>query len=144
MRFWQIKKISMSFRNVITYSFFCDILTEKDDIRGLNMKDKKYWLLRLVILLFSVSVSATVLPYSIVNTFGLFGEVTSATVTDDKESEIVEESHTYEAVKQVKGINIYNIWFEVWIWIICLIFIVYMLRLPRGYTIVSLKVRMDD
>lgn len=134
----------IAFRNVMTYLIFCVILTEKNDIRGLNMKDKKHWLLRLVIILFSVSVSVTVLPCSIVNTFGLFGEVTFTIVTDDKESEIVEESHIYKSEKPVKGINIYNIWFEVWILVICLICIVYMFRLPGGDTIVSLKVRMDN
>lgn len=108
------------------------------------MEKKKRWLLRLFILLFSVSVSATVLPSGIVNVYGLFGEITSSAVMEDKDSEVVDERQNYELTKQVKGINIYNIWFEVWICIICMIFIAYMIRLPRGDTIVSLKVRMDD
>lgn len=107
------------------------------------MKNNKRWLM-LGILLFSVFVSTTVLPYSIVNTFGLFGEITSSAVAEDKESETVDERQVHELSKQVKRINIYNIWFEVWICIICMIFIAYMIRLPRGDTIVSLKVRMDD
>ena len=108
------------------------------------MENKKRWLLRLFILLFSVSVSATVLPSGIVNVYGLFGEITSSAVTEEKDSEIVDERQIYELAKKVKGINVYNIWFEVWICIICMIFIAYMIRLPRGDTMVSLKVRMDD
>ena len=50
------------------------------------MENKKRWLLRLFILLFSVSVSATVLPSGIVNVYGLFGEITSSAVTEDKDS----------------------------------------------------------
>ena len=108
------------------------------------MEKKKRLLLRLFILLFSVSVSATVLPSGIVNVYGLFGEITSSAATEDRDSEIADERQLYEPAKQVKGINVYNIWFEVWICIICMIFITYMVRLPRGDTIVSLKVRMDD
>lgn len=108
------------------------------------MEKKKRWLLRLFILLFSISVSSTVLPSGIVNVYGLFGEITSSSVTEDKDSEIVDERQINELAKQVKGINIYNIWFEVWVCIICMIFIAYMIRLPSGDTIVSLKVRMDD
>ena len=108
------------------------------------MENKKSWLLRLFILLFSVSVSATVLPSGIVNVYGLFGEITSSTETEDKDSEIACERQIYELSKQVKRSNIYNSWFEVGICIICMIFIAYMIRLPRGDTIVSLKVRMDD
>ncbi|MBQ8981984.1 MAG: hypothetical protein IJ079_00195 [Lachnospiraceae bacterium] len=108
------------------------------------MENKKRWLLRLLILLFSVSVSATVLPSGIANVYGLFGEITSSAVIEEKDSEIVDERQIYELDKKVKGINVYNISFEVWICIICMIFIAYMIRLPRGDTIVSLKVRMDD
>jgi CO dehydrogenase/acetyl-CoA synthase beta subunit len=108
------------------------------------MENKKRWLLRLFIFLFSASVSVAVLPIGIVNAYGLFGEVTSSFVTEDKDSEIVNERQIYELKKQVKGINIYNIWFEVWVCIMCMIFVAYMVRLPRGDTIVSLKVRMDD
>ena len=108
------------------------------------MENKKRWLLRLLILLFSVSVSATVLPSGIANVYGLFGEITSSAVIEEKDSEIVDERQIYELDKKVKGINVYNISFEVWICIICMIFIAYMIRLPRGDTIVSLKVRMDN
>lgn len=45
------------------------------------MKDKKQWLIRLFIIRFSVSV--VVLPCGIINIHGLFGEITSSTITDD-------------------------------------------------------------
>lgn len=108
------------------------------------MEKKKRWLIRLFILLFSTSVSVAVLPIGIVNVYGLFGEITASSVTEDKDSEIVNERRIYELAKQAKGINIYNIWFEVRVYILCMFFIAYMIRLPRGDTIVSLKVRMDD
>ena len=108
------------------------------------MKKKNRWMIRLFILLFSTSVSVAVLPIGIVNVYGLFGEITASSVTEDKDSEIVNERRIYELAKQAKGINIYNIWFEVRVYILCIVFITYMIRLPRGDTIVSLKVRMDD
>lgn len=108
------------------------------------MEKKKRWLLRLFILLFSASVSIAVLPSNIVNVYGLFGEITSSSVTEDKDSEIVDVRQIYKLSKLIKGINIYNIWFEVLESILCMIFIVYMLRLPKGNTIISLKVRIDD
>lgn len=57
------------------------------------MKEKKQWLIRLFIILFSVSVSVAVLPCGIINTHGLFGEITSSTITsDDEYSEFSRES----------------------------------------------------
>ena len=105
------------------------------------MEKKNRWLIRLFILLFSTSVSVAVLPIGIVNVYGLFGEITASSVTEDKDSEIVNERWIYEFAKQAKG---NNIWIEVRVYILCIVFITYMIRLPRGDTIVSLKVRMDD
>ncbi len=108
------------------------------------MKDKKQWIIRLFIILFSISVSVTVLPCGIINTHGLFGEITTSTVTNDEDKSDFQESHVFENRKQVTGINIYNIWFEIWICIICMIYIQYMFRLPREDTIITFKVRMDN
>ena len=107
------------------------------------MKEKKQWLIRLFIILFSVSVSVAALPCGIINTHGLFGEITSSTITNDDNSSF-QESHVFENRKQIKGINIYNIWFEVLICVICMIYIQYMFRLPREDTIITFKVRMDN
>ena len=84
------------------------------------MKEKKQWLIRLFIILFSVSVSVAVLPCGIINTHGLFGEITSSTITNDDDNSSFQESRVFENRKQIKGINIYNIWFEV---LICVILI---------------------
>ena len=108
------------------------------------MKKKKQWLIRLLILLFMVSVSTIVIPCGIINTIGLFGEVKSSTVTEDKETEKANVRQIFVKKQQTKGENIYNIWYEVWVFIICMILIFYMLRLPRGDTIVTIMVRMDD
>lgn len=108
------------------------------------MKDKKQWIIRLFIILFSISVSVTVLPCGIINIHGLFGEITTSTVTNGEDKSCFQESCAFENRKQITGINIYNIWFEIWICIICMIFIQYMFRLPRGDTIITFKVRMDN
>ena len=108
------------------------------------MNKKHQFLLRLFILLFTVSVSVTIIPYSSIYTLGLFGKIKSSTVTED--SNFVEELEKQVCIKfhKQKGINIINIWYELWCSIICLIFIMYNGKLPRGDTVVTLKVRMDD
>lgn len=108
------------------------------------MKDKKQWIIRLFIILFSISVSVTVLPCGIINTHGLFGEIATSTVTNDADKSDFWESYVFENRKQITGINIYNIWFEIWICIICMIYIQYMFCLPGEDTIITFKVRMDN
>ncbi len=99
---------------------------------------------KLFIFLFSVSVFITVLPSGLINTYGLFGEITSSTATSDEDSKISEESKVFKTRKWFKGVNVYNIWFEIWLCIICLIFASYILRLPSGDSIISVKVRMNN
>lgn len=106
------------------------------------MKINKQWLIRLLILLFSVSVS--VFSCGVINTYGLFGEIISETVTEDKDSIIFDESQAFKNKKHIRGINIFNEWLEIWICIICFIFYAYVFGLPREDTIVTLKVRIDD
>lgn len=101
------------------------------------------YLIRLFIFLFSASVSVAVIPCGITDTYGMFGEITSSIIMDDGDLSF-QESHVYENRNQNKGINIYNIWFEILIGIICMIFVKYMFRLPREDTIVTYKVRMDN
>lgn len=85
------------------------------------MKDKKYWFIRLFIILFSISVSVAVIPCGIINTHGLFGEIIASTVTNDEDKSSFQESNVFENRKQIKGINIYNTWFEIWICVICIL-----------------------
>lgn len=106
--------------------------------------NKQKLVVRLFIFLFSVSISVTVLPCGIINTHGLFGEITSSVVTDDKDSSTNQEYNLFETKKQIKEINIYNIWFEIWTFIILVKYAQYLFRLPREDTIVSLKVRMNN
>lgn len=130
--------------------FLCiHLLKDRFMQRGNNgMKLKKYRkdqvLLRLLISLFAVSISVAVISCGIVNTPGLFGEVRSQTVTEDKDAEMEEESRISVKKHLVTGVFYYNIWFEIWICILCMIFAAYMFCLPRGDTIVTWKVRMDD
>lgn len=70
--------------------------------------------------------------------------ITTSTVTYDEDKSSFQESHFFENRKQIIGINIYNIWFEIWICIICMIYIQYMFRLLREDTIITFKVRMDN
>ena len=106
--------------------------------------NKQKLVVRLFIFLFSVSISVTVLPCGIINTHGLFGEITSSVDTDDKDSSTNQEYNLFETKKQLKEINIYNIWFKIWTFIILVKYAQYLFRLPREDTIVSLKVRMNN
>ena len=71
------------------------------------MKDKKLWLIRLFIILFSISISVAILPCGIINAHGLFGELTSQAVADDEDSSSYQESRVFENRKHIKGTNIY-------------------------------------
>lgn len=96
-------------------------------------------------ILFALSVSVTVLPCGIVNTHGLFGEITTSTVTEDKDQVTAKEkSQYYDKLQKSKGANVYNIWFALLSVIICICLISYMIKLPRGDTIVTLKVRLNN
>lgn len=109
------------------------------------MDKRKYWVIRLLIVLFTMSVSVAVLPCGIINVHGLFGEVIASTVVEDKDQEIVNiKSIYYEKIQKVKGINVLNIWFEILITVVCICFLTNLIRLPREDTIVTLKVRMDN
>lgn len=109
------------------------------------MNKKKYWITQLFFVLFTLSVSTTVLPWGNINVHGIFGEVTSLAIIEDKDQEIENIKPGYnEVVQKIKGVNIINIWFEVLIMVICIRFCANLIRLPRGDTIVTLKARMDD
>lgn len=109
-----------------------------------HMNYKSKLLFRLAIVLFTVSISTAVIPGGLINTYGLFGEVKSSTVTNQNRKNTEEIASNFEKSNTVKGINIYNIWFWLVTIIIFLIFTSYMIRLPRSETIVTLKVRMDN
>lgn len=109
------------------------------------MNSKKEWFIRLFTALFMLSVSVTVLPCGTVNTHGLFGEITASTITEDKDQVIATiKTQISEKVQMIKGANIFNIWFELLAMVICICFFAYRIKLPRGDTIVTLKVRMDN
>ena len=109
------------------------------------MGRKKYWILRLFFVLFIISVSVAILPYGIINVHGLFGEITAHVIVEDKEQEIISiKNADYKKVQTANGVNILNIWFELLITVICISFCDNLIKLPRGDTIVTLKVRMDN
>lgn len=109
------------------------------------MGRKKYWIIRLFFVLFTVSVSVAVLPCGIINVHGLFGEIVTSTVVEDKEQDVVNiKSIDHEKVQTAKGANILNVWFEILVAVVCISFCANLVKLPRGDTIVSLKVRMDN
>lgn len=109
------------------------------------MDKRKYWVTRLLFVFFIVSVSTAVLPYGIINVHGLFGELTTYTVIGDQEEEIVNiRSVEHKKNRTAKGINIFNNWFEFLTAVVCISFYANLENLPRGDTIVTLKVRMDD
>ena len=109
------------------------------------MDKKKYWILRLFFVLFTMSVSIAILPCGIINVHGLFGEVITSVVFEDKAQETCNlKAMDVEKVQTAKGLNIFNMWFELLITVVCISFCANLIKLPRGDTIVTLKVRMDD
>ena len=109
------------------------------------MGRKKYWMLRLFFALFTMSVSVAIFPCGIINVHGIFGEVTTHVIVENKEQAIISDKDAgQKKVPTAKGINILNIWFELLIIVVCIIFCANLFELPRGDTIVTLKVRMDN
>ena len=107
------------------------------------MKRENHWMIRFFILLFSISVSVAIIPCGVVNVYGALGEVySSITIEVEKETQLV-KAEVYKARKE-KGINVYNVWFLLCVIVLYIAFIEYSIRLPRGDTIVTLKVRMDN
>ena len=115
------------------------------EVDGGIMGRRKYWILRLFFVLFTMSVSVAILPCGIINVHGLFGEVTAHIIVEDNEQEIINIKEVgHKKVQTVRGINILNIWFEFLITVVCISLCANLIKLPRGDTIVTLKVRMDD
>lgn len=107
--------------------------------------NRKHWIIRLFLVFFTLSVSVTVIPCGVINAYGLFGETTVSFIGEDKDKTIINETaKTINKNQKIKGINILNIWFELFVIVICSRFIGYLIKLSRGDTIVTLKVRMDS
>lgn len=107
------------------------------------MKRENHWMMRLFIMLFSISVSVAIIPCGIINVYGALGEVySSVTIEAEKETQYGKEE--VSKVKKEKGVNAYNVWFILCVTVLYIAFVEYVIRLPRGDTIVSLKVRMDN
>ncbi len=54
------------------------------------MNSKSKFILRLFIIIFTVSISVTVIPSEVFNIYGLFGEIKSSTVTRENKKNIEE------------------------------------------------------
>lgn len=108
------------------------------------MSHRENFILRLFLVLFTVSVSVTVIPGGIVTAYGLFGEAKTSVVTEEGEERAEEVGHLVKKERSVKQDNLFNIWFVLEALILCLIYTAYGIRLPGKDTIVALKVRMDD
>lgn len=121
------------------------MFSQKLKFEGDIMGKKKYWMIQLFFVLFIMFVSVTVFPCGIINVYGLFGEIITSTVDEDKEQEIVNIRFIdHEKVKTAKGVNILNVWFEILIAVVWISFCANLIKLSRGDTIVTLKVRMDN
>ena len=78
--------------------------------RDRNMKRENHWMMRLFILLFSISMSIAIVPCGVVNVYGAVGEVySSVTIEAEKEAQIVKEEFSKD--RKEKVINVYNVWF---------------------------------
>ena len=109
------------------------------------MVKRKYWVLRLFFLLFTMSVSAAVLPCGIINVHGLFGEIITSAAAEDNDQEVADIQFKYcERAQRAKGANVINSWFEILMKVACICFWANLVRLPREDTIVTWKVRMNN
>ena len=102
----------------------------------------KCLLIRLFIVLFTVSISIAIIPSGILFLQGLFGEVKIA-VAEDRET--AQEQHDKQQnIKLEETIRVFNIWLLIIIEILVLRFIIHSLKAPPHQTLVSIRVRMDD
>ena len=107
------------------------------------MKNSRHWIIHLFIMLFTISILVAIVPCGVVNVYGALGEVySSVTVEAEKEAQFNKEE--VSKARKVKGINVYNVWFILYVTVLYSAFVVYSIQLPRGDTIVTLKVRMDN
>lgn len=109
------------------------------------MDKKKTIMIKVIILLFTLSVSSAVIPCNIINVYGLFGELQSFTVNDNNEVEI-SEINTVKITQslRIKGQNVINVWFAVLMLVVFTQALIYSIGLPHQNTVVTLKVRMDN
>lgn len=122
---------------------FKDMVEQASD--SIGRTQEKYWIIHLFSLLFTISISVSILPCGMINVHGLFGETITSTAAEDEEQEIVNvKSIRHENLQTAKGTNILNVWFEILIAIIWISFCANLIRLPRRDTLVISKVRMDN
>ena len=108
------------------------------------MDKRNNFLIQLSLILFVLSTPIVVVPSGIVSIYGLFGEMYYS-IAEEKE-EITEEiaSITVQNTQKARGLNVYNVWFEFLAIILSIYYGVYVIKLPREDTMVTLKVRMDN
>lgn len=93
------------------------------------MDKKRHWAIRLFLVFFTISVSVAVIPCGIINVHGLFGEIVASTAAEDKEQETVHmKSINYGKIQAVKGVNIFNSWFEVLMAVVCIRFCINLIK----------------
>lgn len=107
------------------------------------MKRKNHWMMRLFILSFSISISVAIVPCGVVNVYGVLGEIYSSVAIETENETLQVKTEVFKARKE-KGINIFNIWCILWVMVVYISYVEYVIHLPRGDTIVTLKVRMDN
>lgn len=101
--------------------------------------------LKILILIFSVSVSMTVVPCQVVYAHGLFGEITASSISEtETESGIRFFSKADHEAVCAKGRNVFQIYFLLIALIVFSIRSDHARKLPAKETIVSLKIRMDN
>jgi len=111
---------------------------------GKRMEKRGQRFFRLIVLLFTLTVSVPLFPCEMVNTYGVFGEVQTSIVVNSFREEVSEIASKHTEHVRVKGTNIFNIWLLVSAGIVCIVFEMCIYRLPRDDTIVAKKVRMDN
>ncbi|SEW22632.1 hypothetical protein [[Clostridium] fimetarium] len=107
-----------------------------------NQYKLKRLLIRLLIVLFTVSISVAIIPSGILILQGFFGEVKIAVVEERETAQ--EQQDIQRTINLKENIRIFNIWLLIIITILLLRFIIHSSKAPPHQTLVSIRVRMDD
>lgn len=106
-------------------------------------RKNSYCLMRLL-LLFALFATIPINAYTYMSSYGLFGELKTLIVINEKKEETAEVSSKVTVQKKQKGKNIFNLWFYYLVLIICLRLLAHRIKLPKADTIVAKKVRMNN
>ena len=110
------------------------------------MNGKNKTIFNLVIVLFTILISAPVCSSTIISSYGILGEVNSVLVCENGVQIEQQEHKVYQHnnIEAIKIIQVFNIWLLVLAIVLFKKYSIFFLRLPVKETLVSMSIRMDN